>query len=103
MITILNYILVIFETYLIQKTNKAKGNTSKKSLNGKKKIPFIPTVYHNDEFSSYIKKKYYLFNLYFSEQSIRLVNNNKVRSALTVHIKQLLKSFHFSADQFEIL
>ena len=36
MITILNYILVIFETYLIQKTNKAKGNTSKKSLNGKK-------------------------------------------------------------------
>lgn len=68
-----------------------------------KKIPFTPTVYHNDEFASYIKKKYYLFNLYFSEQFTPLVNNSKVRSALTVHIKQLLKSFHFSADQFDIL
>ena len=66
-------------------------------LNGKK-ISCIPAIYHNGKFVSDINKKCDLFNSYFAEQCISLVNGSKLPSVLTVHTESLLESFHFSAD-----
>ena len=66
-------------------------------MNGKK-IPCIPSINHNDKSLSDIKKKSDFLNTYFVEQCTSLINNSKLQSALIVHTKSLLESFHFSAD-----
>ena len=45
-----------------------------------------------------LKKKFDFLNIYFVEQCTSLINNSKLQSALIVHTKSLLESFHFSAD-----
>ena len=45
-------------------------------LNGKKTL-CIPPFYHNDKFTSDIKKKFDFINSYFAEQCTPLVNNSK--------------------------
>ena len=66
-------------------------------VNGKK-TPWIPLTYCNYKFVFDIKKKYDLFNSYFAEQCVTLVNTSELPSVFIAYTMSLLESFNFSAD-----
>ena len=63
-----------------------------------KKIPIIPSLYHNGNFITDFRQKAELFNSFFAEQCSILLNSSKLPSNLAPRTDQSLTSVHFSQD-----
>ena len=83
---------------------------SDKSLNPKKywsllkklnsrKVPGIPSIYHNNKFISEIKAERELFNPYFAGQYTPLVNNSQLSTRFTTHTDSVLTLVDFSVKK----
>ena len=66
-----------------------------------KKIPVIPTLFHNNNFTSNFKEKNKLFNEYFYEEYSLIQNKSTTPSVFTPLTHNLLSSFQFTADDIK--
>ena len=63
-----------------------------------KKIPIIPSLYHNGNFITDFRQKAELFNSFFSEQCSILLNRSKLATNLAPRTDQSVTSINFSRD-----
>ena len=63
-----------------------------------KKIPLIPTLFHENKFMTDFKEKAELFNAFFSKQCFLIKNSSKLPSHLHYLTDNCLSSVSFSQD-----
>ena len=67
----------------------------------KKKIPVIPTIFHDNKYITDFKQKVELFNSHFSKQCSHLINNSKIPSECSRNSHESSSSITFEINEIE--
>ena len=69
-----------------------------KTLLNRKKIPFIPPLFHGDKYTVDFQEKSEIFNSFFADQCCPISNGSFLPSELQLRIDSTLSSCHFAKE-----